>query len=162
MVGFWFIFASSSFFLPKLAAYLYVCCIISRPRHILIKKLFSPSRGSTCAFFRSGSEQLILILSGVAGLLTLKTLLSPHSFLAAFNASRIAKKTVDPMKRGGSPTPRLRWMVRKFFHSTSLSSDTLKICGISLKPGILYAPNRNVRPALVQSKEKANTYPVHA
>ena len=111
---------------------------------MLIKKLFSPSLGLTSACFRSGSEQLILILSGVAGLRKLNTLSSPHSFLAAFRASRIAKNTVEPMKRGGSPIPRLRWMVLRFFHSTSLRRETLKICGMSLKPGILYAPILNV------------------
>jgi hypothetical protein len=94
---------------------------------MLIKKLFSPSLALTSAFFRSGSEQLILILSGVAGLLKLKMLVSPHSFLAAFNALRMAKKTVDPMNNGGSPTPRLRWMVRRFFHSTSLRRETFKV-----------------------------------
>jgi len=108
--------------------------------HMLIKKLFSPSLAFTSAFFSSGSEQLILILSGVAGLLKLNMLVSPHCFLAAFNASRMAKNTVDPMNSGGSPTPRLRWMVRRFFHSTSLRRETFKVCGISLKPGILYAP----------------------
>ena len=111
---------------------------------MLTKKLFSPSLGWTVAFFRSGSEQLIRILSGVAGLLKLRILESPHCFLAAFSASRIAKKTVEPMKRGGSPTPRLRWMVRKFFHSTSLSRETLKVWGMSLNPGILYAPKLKV------------------
>lgn len=102
-----------------------------------MKKLFSPSLGLTSAFFKSGSEQLTLILSGVAGLLRLNTLSSPHSLRAALSASRIAKKTAEPMNSGGSPTPRLRWMVRRFFHSTSLSSETLKTCGMSRKPGIL-------------------------
>lgn len=55
------------------------------------------------ARFRIGSAQEILILSGVAGLCKCSTLVSPNCALAAFNASRIAKKTQLPMKSGGSP-----------------------------------------------------------
>lgn len=70
---------------------------------ILMKKLFSPSCGSTQARFRIGSAQEILILSGVAGLCRCSTEVSPNSALAAFNASRIAKKTLLPINSGGSP-----------------------------------------------------------
>lgn len=70
---------------------------------MLMKKLFSPSLGSTHALFKIGSAQDIRILSGVAGLIKCSTSVSPNSFLAAFNASRIAKKTELPMNSGGSP-----------------------------------------------------------
>ena len=71
-----------------------------------MKKLFSPSFGSTQALFKIGSAQEILILSGVAGLCKCNTLVSPNCFLAAFKASRIAKKTQLPINSGGSPTNR--------------------------------------------------------
>lgn len=92
-----------------------------------------------------GSAQLTLILSAVAGANSCNGSVSPNSFLAAFSASLIAKKTDEPRKRGGSPTPRERWMVRRFFHSTSLRRETLKVWGMSRKPGILYAPGPRVK-----------------
>ena len=70
---------------------------------MLMKKLFSPSFGSTHARFRIGSAHDILILSGVAGLCKLSRLVSPNSALAALSASRMAKNTQLPMKSGGSP-----------------------------------------------------------
>lgn len=68
-----------------------------------MKKLFSPSFGSTHALFKIGSAQEMRIRSGVAGLCKCSTPVSPNSFLAAFSASRMAKKTALPMKSGGSP-----------------------------------------------------------
>ena len=74
-----------------------------RTTYILMKKLFSPSFGSTHALFKIGSAQEMRIRSGVAGLCKCSTSVSPNSFLAAFSASRMAKKTALPMKSGGSP-----------------------------------------------------------
>jgi hypothetical protein len=70
---------------------------------MLMKKLFSPSFGSTQARFKIGSAHEIRIRSGVAGLCKLKRLVSPNSALAAFSASLMAKKTQLPMNSGGSP-----------------------------------------------------------
>lgn len=103
---------------------------------ILMKKLSSPSLGCTILRCMIGSAQLTLILSTVAGDLRLKTSSLPYCFLAAFSASRMAKKTALPMNNGGSPTPRDRWMVRRCSQFTSFSNETLNSCGISRKPGI--------------------------
>jgi hypothetical protein len=43
------------------------------------------------------------IRSGVAGLTRCNTSVQPNSARAALSASRMAKKTHEPMKRGGSP-----------------------------------------------------------
>ena len=72
---------------------------------ILINQLFSPSSATTPALFTIGSAQLTRILSTVAGLCNLNNPSSPHCFLAALSASRIAKKTALPKNKGGSPTP---------------------------------------------------------
>lgn len=72
---------------------------------MLKKKLFSPSCGVTKLLLTIGSAQLNLILSTVAGECNSNTSSSPHCFLAAFNASLMAKNTADPMNSGGSPTP---------------------------------------------------------
>jgi hypothetical protein len=71
--------------------------------YIDTKKLFSPSLGSTHARFKIGSAHETLMRSGVAGLRKLSTECSPNWALAAFSASRMAKKTALPRKRGGSP-----------------------------------------------------------
>ena len=68
-----------------------------------MKKLFSPSMGSTHARFKIGSAQEILIRSGVAGDCRCRISCSPNSARADLSASRIAKKTEEPIKRGGSP-----------------------------------------------------------
>jgi hypothetical protein len=78
-------------------------CLLFQISQILIKKLFSPSLGSTHALLTIGSAQLILMRSGVAGLCKCNTLVSPNCARAALSASRIAKKTQLPMNRGGSP-----------------------------------------------------------
>jgi hypothetical protein len=70
---------------------------------MLTKKLLSPSFGNTVERFSIGSAQLVLIRSTVAGDRSDKTECSPNSARAAFNASRIAKKTALPIKSGGSP-----------------------------------------------------------
>ena len=83
--------------------------------------------------------------SGVAGEDSSRTSSTPASFRAELLASRMAKKTEEPMNKGGSPTielvprkgrvfgegfgelpPRDRWMVRRFFHSTFLRKLTRK------------------------------------
>lgn len=78
-------------------------CRDSTTTYILMKKLFSPSFGSTHALFKIGSAHEMRIRSGVAGLCKCSTPVSPNSFLAAFSASRMAKKTALPMNSGGSP-----------------------------------------------------------
>jgi len=68
---------------------------------MLMKNDFSPCRATTRLFSRIGSAQLTLILSGVAGLCSERRSSTPQCFRAAFKASRMAKKTAEPMKRGG-------------------------------------------------------------
>jgi hypothetical protein len=81
--------------------------LLFQTSQILMKKLFSPSLGSTHALLTIGSAQLILMRSGVAGLCKCNTLVSPNCARAALSASRIAKNTQLPMKRGGSPVSAL-------------------------------------------------------
>ena len=136
--------------------------------YILTKKLFSPSLGRALLLSKIGSLQLTLIRSGVAGLLKLRTSSQPHSFRDAISASLMAKKTALPIKRGGSPTPRDRWIVRRFSHSTSLRSETLNSCGTSRKPGILYAPGPRVnnwlekkcQPVSLGNESNVKTHPL--
>ncbi|KAK3064174.1 hypothetical protein LTR53_018594, partial [Teratosphaeriaceae sp. CCFEE 6253] len=79
---------------------------------------------------------LTRIRSTVAGLFRLSTSVTPHCLRAALSASRMAKKTHEPRKSGGSPTPRERWIVRRLFQLTSLRRLTLRVWGMSRKPGI--------------------------
>lgn len=51
------------------------------------------------------STQVILISSGVAGLLRVKVLVSPLSLRAAVTASYMANNTEDPKNIAASPNP---------------------------------------------------------
>mmetsp|Transcript_15292 Transcript_15292/g.35184 ORF Transcript_15292/g.35184 Transcript_15292/m.35184 type:complete len:216 (+) Transcript_15292:365-1012(+) len=66
---------------------------------------------------------------------------------AAATASRIAKKTAEPRKKGGSPTALDEWTAKGL--ATPVIKLTLKTRGVSLNEGILYAPGPCVssRPA---------------
>lgn len=119
---------------------------------MITKKLFSPSLGLTIHRLTISSSHARRIRSGVAGENSSRTSSTPASLRAELIASRMAKKTEEPMNNGGSPTlksvsvrfedwgegeggkvpPRDRWMVRRFFHSTFLRKLTRKSCGISL------------------------------
>lgn len=81
--------------------------------YITTKKLFSPSFGFTIHRFTMSSSHARRIRSGVAGECNSNISFTLASLLAALIASRIAKKTEEPKKRGGSPTIKMRkcsWM----------------------------------------------------
>lgn len=112
------------------------------------KKFVSPSPGTTIVLFTIPSPTASLNFSAVAGLSNTNPSTpafpsNPFPALAALTASLSAKNTVAPRKSGGSPIPLLLCTLLRCFHVSFLPSPStlniaaLKICGMSLNPGIL-------------------------
>ena len=79
---------------------------------MITKKLFSPSLGLTIHRLTISSSQARRIRSGVAGENNSRTSSTPASLRAELIASRMAKKTEEPINKGGSPTMQLAFIER--------------------------------------------------